>query len=121
VLGFPCSAFRRMVHLLDHPCFPMPSLGWTSRVDGELEPEIPDYFAEGFWRRANPEGVRGKVGSHHRTLSTYVNALARAGLKIEHLDEPRATGDLAERIPGYREVPPFLVARCKKDIESIKT
>jgi SAM-dependent methyltransferase len=106
---------------ITHPCFPTPSLGWTSRVDGELEPEIPDYFAEGFWRRANPEGVRGKVGSHHRTLSTYVNALARAGLRIEHLDEPRATGDLAERIPGYREVPPFLVARCKKDIESIKT
>lgn len=111
----------RFVFSITHPCFPTPSLGWTSRVDGDLEPEIPNYFAEGFWRRINPEGVRGRVGSHHRTLSTYVNALARAGLKIERLDEPRATGDLAERIPGYREVPPFLVARCTKDDTPIDT
>ncbi len=108
------------VFSITHPCFPTPSLGWTSRVDSELEPEIPDYFAEGFWRRANPEGVRGKVGSHHRTLSTYVNALAGAGLRIEHIDEPRAAGDLAKRIPGYLEVPPFLVARCKKDAAPAK-
>ncbi len=109
------------VFSITHPCFPTPSLGWTSRVDDELKPEIPDYFAEGFWRRDNPEGVRGKVGSHHRTMGTYVNALARAGLRIEHLDEPRATGDLAERIPGYLEVPPFLVARCKRDLALVET
>jgi len=104
------------VFSITHPCFPTPSLGWTSRVDSEEKPEIPNYFAEGFWRRANPEGVRGKVGSHHRTMSTYVNALALSGLGIDHLVEPRATGALAERIPGYREVPPFLVARCKRDL-----
>ncbi len=86
-----------------------------------MEREIPDYFAEGFWRRANPAGVRGKVGSHHRTLATSVNALARAGLRIEHVDEPRAMGDMIECIPGYREVPPFLVARCTKDGTHIKT
>jgi ubiquinone/menaquinone biosynthesis C-methylase UbiE len=101
---------------ITHPCFPTPSLGWTSRVDGDLEPEIPNYFAEGFWRRANPEGVRGKVGSHHRTMSTYLNALALSGLRIDHLVEPHATGVLVQQIPGYCEVPPFLVARCKRDV-----
>ncbi len=58
--------------------------------------------------------MRGKVGSHHRTLSTYVNALVRAGLAIDRFVEPRAKGRLVERVPGYREVPPFLVARCEK-------
>ena len=103
------------VFSITHPCFPTPSLGWGRRVDAELEREIPDYFAEGFWRRENPAGVRGKVGSHHRTLSTYVNALIKAGLRLEQIHEPRAPDDLAERIPGYLEVPPFLAARCSKD------
>ena len=109
------------VFSITHQCFLTPSRGRTSRVDGELQPEIPDYFAEGFWRRANPEGVRGKVGSHHRILSTYVNTLAQAGLRIARLVEPRAVGDLVERIPGHLEVPPFLVARCTKDGPPIET
>ena len=102
------------VFSVTHPCFPTPSLGWARRADEELAREIPDYFAEGFWRRENAEGVRGKVGSHHRTLGTYVNALVWAGLAIDRFVEPRATGRLIERVPGYREVPPFLVVRCEK-------
>jgi ubiquinone/menaquinone biosynthesis C-methylase UbiE len=42
------------VFSITHPCFPTPSLGWGQRVDAELEREIPDYCAEGFWRRDNP-------------------------------------------------------------------
>lgn len=102
------------VFSITHPCFPTPALGWTQRVDEELGREIPNYFAEGFWRRGNPEGVRGKVGSHHRTMSTYVNVLARAGLTIERLAEPQAPGHLAECVPGYRDVPPFLAVKCLK-------
>lgn len=102
------------VFSITHPCFPTPSLGWTHRGDEGLPQEIPDYFAEGFWRRANPEGVRGKVGSHHRTLSTYVNALARTGLTVKRFAEPQATASLVDRVPGYGEVPPFLVAKCEK-------
>ena len=108
------------VFSVTHPCFPTPSLGW-GRVDAELEREISDYFAEGFWRRDNPTGVRGRVGSHHRTLSTYVNALISSGLRLEQVYEPRTPDDLAERIPGYREVPPFLAARCSKDPVSLKS
>ena len=102
------------VFSITHPCFPTPSLGWTCRVDEVSAREIPDYFTEGFWRRDNPEGVRGRVGSHHRTLSTYVGAVVRAGLTIERFVEPRATEDLVERVPGYGEVPPFLAVRCVK-------
>jgi hypothetical protein len=110
------------VFSITHPCFlPPDSPRWTRDEDGTISLKVSGYFEEGFWRSSNPHGVRGKVGSHHRTLGTYVNVLSRAGLKIEHIDEPRATGDLAERIPGYLEVPPFLVARCKKDVAPVKT
>ena len=108
------------VFSVTHPCFPTPSLGWGRRVDAELEREKPDYFAEGHWRRDNPAGVRGKVGSYHRTLSTYVNALIKAGLRLEQIHEPRAPDDLADLIPGYLEVPPFLAARCSKDPAPLK-
>ena len=90
-------------------------------MDAGLQREIPDYFAEGFWRRDYPAGVRGKVGSHHRTLSTCVNALIGAGLRIDQVHEPRVPEDLARRIPGYREVPPFLAARCSKGSVSLKS
>jgi 2-polyprenyl-3-methyl-5-hydroxy-6-metoxy-1,4-benzoquinol methylase len=108
------------VFSITHPCFPTPSLGWGCRVDAELEREKPNYFAECFWRRDNTAGVRGRVGSHHRTLSTYVNAMIGAGLRLERIVEPRAPGDLAERISGYLEVPPFLAVRCSKGPAPIK-
>lgn len=110
------------VFSITHPCFlPPNSPRWIHDEDGNISLKVSGYFAEGFWRSSNPDGIRGKVGSHHRTLSTYINALAHAGLSIEHLDEPRATGDLAERIPGYLEIPPFLVARCTRDRTRIRT
>jgi ubiquinone/menaquinone biosynthesis C-methylase UbiE len=111
----------RFVFSITHPCFPTPSVGWTRRVDEELEREIPDYFTEGFWRRLNAAGVRGKVGSHHRTLSTYVNALARSALVIERFVEPRAEGRLVDLVPGYLEIPPFLVVRCTNNGTLVKT
>lgn len=33
-------------------------------------------------------GVRGHVGSHHRMLSTYLNAVLYAGLEFESFIEP---------------------------------
>ena len=71
------------------------------------------YFAEGPWR-AKTGGVRGRVGAHHRTLSTYVNTLVAAGLALERLAEPQATGALAERMPEHQLVPAVLVGRCRK-------
>jgi hypothetical protein len=54
--------------------------------------------------------VRGRVDDYHRTLSTYVNVLARHELFIEELAEPR--GPSTGRQPAYDMVPPALVARC---------
>lgn len=75
---------------ITHPCFQGP----------------PDqsYYDEGFWRSNNLQGVRGQVGVHHRTLSTYLNALTEAGLFVERVSEPR--------IPG-RDAPVVLAALCR--------
>jgi hypothetical protein len=54
------------------------------------------------------------VGSYHRTLSTYVDALHEAGLMLERVREPRFTGSHAERRPIWAEVPATVVARCRK-------
>jgi hypothetical protein len=67
--------------------------------------EVRGYVAEVFWRSDNQGGVRGQVGAYHHMLSTYVNALVEAGLRLERLCEPRASGHVAERVRGYGEVP----------------
>ncbi|MBI2940118.1 MAG: hypothetical protein HYY04_06720 [Chloroflexi bacterium] len=76
--------------------------------------EVGEYFAEGFWRSDYAAGVRGRVGAYHRTLSTYVNSVARAGFAVRRLGEPRAEGDIATRQPGYHRIPAVLVVRCGK-------
>jgi ubiquinone/menaquinone biosynthesis C-methylase UbiE len=75
---------------ITHPCF--------QRPPGQR------YDTQGFWRSGNPDGVRGKVGAHHRTLSTYLNAVTEAGMCVEHLCEP----PLPER-----DVPVVLIAFCR--------
>jgi 2-polyprenyl-3-methyl-5-hydroxy-6-metoxy-1,4-benzoquinol methylase len=107
----PCGWF---IFSIIHPCFnSAPSgematpAGWVRTVHG--------YWNEGYWRSDARTGPPGKVGSYHRTLSTYVNALADAGLMLEYLHEPRATGSFAERRPIWAEVPAFLIARCRKE------
>jgi hypothetical protein len=33
---------------------------------------------------------------------------------LDRFAEPQATGYIADRIPGYREIPAVLVVRCRK-------
>jgi len=97
-----------------HPCFQTPASTWMNAEDGAVYRAVRGYFTEGFWRSDNPHGVRGQVGAYHRMLSTYLNALAEAGLLLERMVEPQATGQIAASIPGYTEVPAALVVRCKR-------
>lgn len=79
-----------------HPCFP-------GRGDtGTLPSWPPDrgYSWEGWWTTAS-DGVRGHVGAHHRTLSTYLNAMLGAGLEIMEFIEPAD------------DVPRHLILRCR--------
>jgi 2-polyprenyl-3-methyl-5-hydroxy-6-metoxy-1,4-benzoquinol methylase len=82
-----------------HPCFPGNEAGLSSW------PPDQTYFHEGRWTSPdhNPVGVRIRVGSSHRTLSTYLNALAGAGFALERVIEPPAP------------VPIILVLGCRLD------
>ena len=102
------------VFSITHPCIQMPNSAWMTRPDGAMIRGTGDYFAEGFWQPAGAPGVRGRVGARHRTLSSYLNALADAGLTVECVAEPQATPALIERMPGYRWLPPALLSRCRK-------
>ena len=102
-----------MLVLLHIPAFNRTSQ-WITTEQGSVSRAVQAYFEEGFWRSDNIHGVRGHVGAYHRTLSTYINGLANAGFKIERVVEPQATGQLAERVPGYKEVPVAMMFACKK-------
>ena len=66
------------------------------------------YFDERWWNTGGP-GVRGRVGSNHRTLSTYMNTLVRAGFVVEEVDEP-----LWWPTPAGPPLPFFLVTRWRR-------
>lgn len=102
----------RFVFSITHPCFQTPLSSWSQAADGAPRLLVGGYFDEGYWISENPNGVRGKVGAYHRQLSTYLNALAAAGLWLDRAIEPRATGVIAERVPGYGVAPAVLVGRC---------
>lgn len=83
---------------LVNPCFPGNDQGLSSW------PPDRGYAAEGFWTSPhhNPDGVRIRVGSNHRMLSTYLNALLDAGLRLERAFEPPTP------------VPTWLLLACRR-------
>lgn len=103
-----------------HPCYHTARSGEIETQEGALR-TVGRYFEEGYWRSDTRKGPPGKVGSYHRTLSTYVNALTDAGLMLERLIEPRPADVLPDAPafsgsgrPVWAEVPAVLVARCRK-------
>lgn len=82
-----------------HPCFPGLRTD-TSEQQSSWPPDL-GYAAEGWWT-THGDGVRGRVGANHRMLSTYLNAVLRAGFELEELAEPAA------------KVPRFLLVRCRR-------
>jgi SAM-dependent methyltransferase len=94
------------VAAITHPCFQTPSSWWDT--DNGLGRNVRAYFAEGWWICDGKNGVRSRVGSYHRTLSTYINCMLSQGLQVSSLNEPIIEGVY----PGYLEVPPCLLIRC---------
>jgi SAM-dependent methyltransferase len=95
------------VFSLLHPCFP----GWDSDAPSSWPPD-QGYFHEGWWLAGNT-GYRGRVGSSHRMISTYLNALTGHGLVLDRAAEPLAGPDMERRRPpGAVPVPFYLVARA---------
>jgi SAM-dependent methyltransferase len=99
--------------VIGHPCFLAPEAQTIEDATGRLGRWIPDYFSERFWRSTNPQGVR-RAGNHHRTLSTYLNALTECGFILQRVAEPRASSLLVSQQPEYASVPLFWAVRATK-------
>ncbi len=99
--------------VIAHPCFLGPGAGPVVLPDGRAGVAVAEYLDERFWRSANPHGVR-RAGQHHRTVSTYLNALVAAGFVLEEVVEPSASELLAAQQPTYVSVPIFLGARVRR-------
>jgi ubiquinone/menaquinone biosynthesis C-methylase UbiE len=75
-----------------HPCFMAPCHATEAPplvADEAGRPTalaVRRYATEGHWNSGG-DGVRGRMGQYHRTVSTYVNDLIAAGFVIERLEE----------------------------------
>jgi SAM-dependent methyltransferase len=96
-----------------HPCFP----GWGEDAPSSWPPG-ESYFTEKWWLAAN-SGIRGRVGSTHRMLSTYLNVLREHGLVVDRVLEPPPDPEwVRDKNPGDDDlVPVFLVACCRREDE----
>lgn len=120
-LAATCRTVRRILRpggwfvlAITHPCYETPDAWWATDSEGVPYRAVRAYFGARRWFSTNPHGVRGQVGAYHRPLSVYLNTLIAAGLALERLVEPQASGPLAASLPlGYAVVPAMLLARCR--------
>lgn len=99
---------------ITHPAVQTPDSDWVERSDGARVRVSGNYFAEGYWLPQHAPGVRGRVGAHHRTLSTVMNGLLAAGFQLDRLAEPQAAGVYAQKASWYAHIPAALLVRCHK-------
>lgn len=97
----------RFLYVGLHPCFLGPFVNRTAEsADGSLQ-FMPGYGRVGWSNRGSGDGSgpASRVGFHHKTLGSFVGAIAGAGLIIGELEElsgggtvlPRNIGIVAEK------------------------
>jgi SAM-dependent methyltransferase len=106
----------RFIFFLNHPLLQAPNSGWV--IDHILEEEywrVGPYLVEDVTMEELAPGV--VLPFVHRPLSQYVNAMAAAGLLIEHMDEPMPPDGFIARAPEYRDaatIPRLLLMVARK-------
>lgn len=88
---------------------------WTRDENGnKLYLNLKNYGVEG---EKEVTWFVDHVKKYHRTFSTIINTLVRAGFSVEELVEPLPTKELLERYPDYGDLfhkPDFLLIRARK-------
>lgn len=74
---------------------------------------VTGYSLSGSGALAIPWGAAS--GNDHRTLSTYLNGLIRAGFVLDAVEEPKASDLLMKQQPLEGEVPIFFACRAIRD------
>lgn len=98
----------RVVFSILHPCF-----AGSANVSGSW-PSNRTYYDEGWWRADGELSVlRREVGANHRMLSTYVNTLVQAGLRLEAMVEPQPEVSWTAGRPDAALQPVYLVMSCR--------
>lgn len=108
----------RFTFLLNHPLLQTPDSGWID--DHMVDPpeqywRIGAYLDEAETIEEVELGVR--IRFLHRPLSRYLNALADAGLVLEHMDEPSPPERFLAQAPEYFDassVPRLLHLRLRR-------
>lgn len=90
------------VFSVEHPIFTAyGSQDWVYDAEGKpLHWPVDRYFSEGL-RHARFLGE--DVSKYHKTLTTYVNGLLKAGFRITDLVEPQPDDSMLDAIPGMRD------------------
>jgi len=118
---------------ITHPCTDAPhrrNLRDAGRKTYALEvggyfAGTPDRVDEWLFGAAPPEVRKQyrpfRVPRFHHTLSDWLNAILRAGFRLEESREPRASDETVRRCPGIQDtqvMPYFLHLRCRKPATS---
>ena len=108
----------RFVLALNHPLLATPDSGW---VDDHLVDPPEQYWRMGAYLERTEVVEEVQPGVHlrfvHRPLGDYLNALAGAGLVLEHVDEPAPPPGFLALAPGYAaasSIPRLLVLVCRR-------
>ncbi|MEM7032787.1 MAG: class I SAM-dependent methyltransferase, partial [Chloroflexota bacterium] len=80
-----------------HPCFETPftvpeTITEADETGNFVACRVMHYTQEGHWNSGGT-GMRGTVGAHHRTLSSYINHLLKNGFQLKDLAEPTLPPD----------------------------
>ena len=112
---------RPFVFSLLHPCFMAPchmadAPPTIAGDDGQpVALSVRRYATEGYWNSGG-DGVRGHMGAHHRTISTYVNDLMSAGFALEAMEEllPNQGPEGPASLEGlFAEIPTVLLIAAR--------
>jgi SAM-dependent methyltransferase len=108
----------RFLFFLNHPLLQTPNSGW---IDDQILDPPEQYWRIGAYLIEDETIDEVEKGIFipfiHRPLSRYVNAMAKSGLLVEHMEEPAPPPGFLARATEYAEaatIPRLLFLRARK-------